>query len=325
MNLIKFMAYILVIFFIPSLIRPAIFSENRKVKVIAELEEIQPDFIFIGNSMLDSRIDPGYFQESTGKKIYIIWHGGIMSSVWYLIVKNVVAVSAIKPKTVFIFFRDTYLTEPTYRAGGKYKQYIDWYSGNNEEVLNRILMNERNLKFRYEDFVTKIYPLLQVNQRIRPKISKLTARMTRSISLDSFTKFEISKVNDLFNLKNFRTVAADGENTGRYRINYDFNRAVNNSFLPHMIDIAKQKKLNLVFVRIQRRPEKDSSPRQRPLLGKYISDLKKYLENQNIGYHDFTGNSEINIDMYATGDHLNKASKKKFTRIFIDTFSKNIK
>ena len=72
----------------------------------AKLEKIQPDFIFIGNSMLDSRIDPDYFQESTGKKIYIIWHGGIMSSVWYLIMKNVIVVSEVKPKTVFIFFRD---------------------------------------------------------------------------------------------------------------------------------------------------------------------------------------------------------------------------
>lgn len=331
LDLIKFVAFISVVLFIPSLIKPAVFSDiqsaiigtaifshSNKIELIKELEEIQPDLIFIGNSMVPSRIDKTHIKKSTGKTGYIIYRGGIMSSVWYLIVKNIVAVSNVKTEAVYIFFRDTYLTEPHYRSTETFKQYIDWYSSENEEVINHILSSEKSLKYRYKDFLTKTYPLLQFNKVMRIEISIFASWMTRSIPLYSFRNFESSYANNLFQINNLRTASADGENMRRSKVELNFDRALNMSFLPYIIDVAKQNNINLVFVRVQRRPRKDAPPLEGPLLKKYISDLEKYLEDQNIGYYDFTGHPEINIDVYGPGDHLNEAGKTIFTNIFID-------
>jgi hypothetical protein len=324
-ELIKFLALILLILFIPSFIRPAIFFDDKKVKEIKRIEEIQPDFIFIGNSMLAKSIDPEYFQEATGNKCHIIWEGGIMSSVWYLIMKNVIAVSNINPKAIFIFFRDTELTEPKRRATGQYKKYIEYYSSENEKVLNRILFNDKGFNRQYEDSIVKFYPLLRFQETSKEEISKFAALMINSIKVDSFQDFKVWMINVLFDLKNFRTVVADDENLEGYKIDYDFNGALNNSLLPYIIDIAHKKKIKLIFIRIQRRPNEDGLPVQPPLLIKYISDLKNYMNKQKIGCYDFTGNPNITLDMYGFGDHLNEKSMKKFTEIFIDTCIKNIK
>jgi hypothetical protein len=318
------LVFILVILFIPSFIRPAIFFDDKKAIEIKRLEESQPDLIFIGNSMLALSIDPEYFQNATGYKCYIIWEGGIMSSVWYLIMKNIVAPANIIPKAIFIFFRDTELTDPKKRVEGQYRKFIEYYSSENEKVLKRILYNNEGFKSRYEDLIVKYYPLLKFQEKIKEEISNFAASIINSIDVEPFKKFEVWKINELFKIKNFRTVVVDDENLEGYQIDYNFTRAYKNSFLPYIIDSAQKKHLKLIFIRTQRRPSEEGSPLQSPQLIKYISDLKIYLAQQHIEYYDFTGNPNVTLDMYGFGDHLNEGSMKKFTQLFIDTCMKNI-
>jgi len=311
--------FVLVIILVPSLIRPKVATEDEMAKLIRDLQESKPEYIFIGNSMLDSRLDKKKFEELSGSSCQIVWHGGVMSAVWYLIVKNVIATSKIYPKSIFIFFRDTYLTEPDYRVSGTYRRYLNIYSTGKEKILEDKLLTKNILHNRYEIAITKLYPLMQLKTKSRGKISGAAALMTKLIPLRFTQHFKISDVNNLFDFKNSRIVAVDGENIEENEWNYNFNEALNSSFLPIIVELSKSEKLTLVFIRVKKRPIHGSLAIQKPELNKYINDLKIYLASNDIGFYDFTGHPEITLDLYASGDHLNEEGKKKFTEIFVNT------
>jgi hypothetical protein len=318
--IIKFLLLVFISLSLPAFFR---FDYENKKNYMAELqqeiEKIQPDFIFLGNSMLNSRIDPNYFNKLTNSKSYTIWEGGVTSSVWYLILKNVISTANVKPKAVFIFFRDTYLTEAKYRTDGAYEKYINMYSQDNEPVLQSIIATETSLRTQYYTFVKTIYPILDKNDKIKHKLSDFAEWLTNS--LNSKIEFKKSDVNKILSLENFRNVNNDGENVNEsgYKWNYDFSKALQQSFLPHIIDIGKNNNLLLAFVRIKKRPLLNGLPSQNPDLELYIEELKKYLESNNCKFFDFTGDKRITIDMYGSGDHIDESSKTLYTEIFSDT------
>jgi hypothetical protein len=84
-----------------------------------------------------------------------------------------------------------------------------------------------------------------------------------------------------------------------------------------MIRVAKENDIRLVFIRIQRRPfKKGEPPLQSKKLKNYISDLRNYILENNMGFHDFTGDPEIRLSMYGSGDHIADKYRPKYTRIF---------
>lgn len=317
-----FIVFALSILLLPSLIRPASPHKNHNKQIVKELQEKQADYIFVGNSMLGSRIEQNFFEKLTETKCHLIWHGGIMSSTWYLIIKNVVAATNIRPKSVFIFFRDTHLTEPHFRVSGKPKTFMDIYRNKNEVVLDSILMGNPDLIYRYKLFLQKLYPLLNYQQQVKRKVSYMAAQITKSIPLEVFRSFRVSKTNQLLHFENFRKVAVDGESSQHHEWNYDFDSALNNSFLPPIVEVANQNNLDLFFIRVQTRPDQSISQDKSILIDNYLSDLKAYFKHQNLHYYDFTGHPELGIGLYGSGDHLSDKGKLKFTDLFVRTILK---
>jgi len=282
------------------------------------LQLANPDYVFIGNSMLDSRISPDHLHTLTGKKSFLLWEGGAQSAVWYLMLKNVVIPSGVKPQAVFVFFRDTFLTEPHFRTDGAYRRDIISFSTDNEPVLNTILKKDATGREQFVERLRDIYPILETNSQ--QVIAKISGSCIQNLSHIFSGNFEMSQVNTLLDYSHFRRSDADGENApAESTLNYNFSAALPVSFLPHMIKLAKENHVPLIFIRVERRPVHAMAQVQSAELNSYIHELRTYLNQEKIGFHDFTGDPRITLDMYSSGDHIDENNKKLYTEIFAAT------
>ena len=81
-----------------------------------------------------------------------------------------------------------------------------------------------------------------------------------------------------------------------------------------MLEMAKNKNISLVFVRVQERPTDQGTLQNPPELQQYISDMQEYLTNHNAEFYDFTGDPELPLSAYHDGDHIK--DQKKYTELF---------
>jgi hypothetical protein len=317
-TLVKFIVYLLLIVTLPTLFSSRGVVKNESKTLVKQLETIQPDYVFIGNSMLDSRIDDSYFEGITEKKCFLIWRGGVVSSFWYLILKNVISVSTIKPEHVFIFFRNTFLTEPLYRTDEEYKKILAEYKTESEMIFDSI-ENYKSTKWdkKLRLTISGLYTFSEISEKARKAIPKISEKLTGLISKQFSSDFNRSDVNRIFQINNFRPTENDGENISKYPWNYSFQNAIEHSFLPHMIDLMKKTKLKYSFIRVQKRPGQPLPIQDKLRLNKYMEDLRLYLNKHGYQLYDFTNHPEVTLDMYGAGDHINGVSKQKYTYLFI--------
>src|SRR5262245_13107487 len=81
----------------------------------ADLARMQPAFVVIGDSMAGSRIDPAVFTRASGQSVAPLLYAGSGPAWWYLVLRNWVIASGVRPNAVFVFFRDTNLTNVMFR------------------------------------------------------------------------------------------------------------------------------------------------------------------------------------------------------------------
>jgi hypothetical protein len=81
----------------------------------ALLQEDKPEWVLVGNSMLNTRVEQYYLEEICGHPAYKLSVSGSKSAMWYLMMKLIVVDSGVKPKLVTVVFRDRDLTWPELR------------------------------------------------------------------------------------------------------------------------------------------------------------------------------------------------------------------
>ncbi|MCC7383850.1 MAG: hypothetical protein IT384_18555 [Deltaproteobacteria bacterium] len=264
----------------------------------------RPELVLIGNSMLYSRIDPQRLERLTGQKVALLTTGGSASLLWYLQLKNLLIASGIKPRRVFIFFRDHYLTEPTFRTRGQYLETIERTSQAEEPELEEVLAKNRTFLEQVAVWVARVYPAKALAEDAAKRLENASARLA-GVSVEEQPAF-LSGMNDLFSVEKLRPASkADlerdaGDDSGVL----DFATRLPRSFLPLIVDVAKRAQIPLVFVRVQRRPTPVGPPEQSPRLAKYIHDLREYLGQQGMSFYDFTGDPELSLALYGDGDHI---------------------
>jgi len=301
---------------------PAVFrSETRgdfNEKLLDTIKKYNPEIIFIGNSMLYTRIDEVHYGQLSGKKVFLLKMPGLGSAGWYLSFKNFICAPNLKPSVVYIFFRDTELTDPLFRTTGKYIYRLQRLSTNDETELDDILYFNKSTGEKIEYYLEKLYPVLSHNKRIDGSMNIIALKSVNSITGN---KLKNDDVNELFQFDNFRPVQVDGENIIESidKNCYDFNNRLPVSFLPSIVNMAKTNGVKLAFIRVQKRPTDTRAPYQSEQLLSYVAELKKYIEANNCLFHDFTGDSRITLSMYGGGDHIDVKYKKKYTKIFYDT------
>jgi hypothetical protein len=312
-------AVVLAILVPPALIRPSAQGElSFDAQPLNEINSVSPDYVFIGNSMLQSRIDQRVLAARLGERCcYILWTGGAESAWMHQALKNVVLAAQHRPKKVFVFFRDTYLTQPTYRATDRYWWKIEHLSHADEPQLTRAMTSSRTWQEQLEYRLGQIYPVQKARDRASAAVSWAASEMVTPGRV-RYGGSAGQQYDALFDLDKLRSIeAADTAFQEEDLSEYDFDARVQTSLLPSMIRLARDAGVGLVFVRVQRRPSAAGPPAQRPELQAYTQKLRAYIAQNGAQFYDFTGDPELTLDRYLDGDHIRPDWKPQSTELFL--------
>lgn len=312
---------------IPALIIPAKSQREPYVgeMVHKKLRDKDPDFVFIGNSMLSSRIDDDHLEMLLNdKKVYSIVNFGGLSAVHYLSLKYLLAPAGITPKKVFILFRGNQFHLPRMRTVEDpfVLKIVERLTPSADPVYEKIIYGKtRSATEIVYDNILRLFPVSSLQERIRKTINNLAFSSASLLyratgqpaDLDELRR----KTNARFSFTNssFRS-NADSETTAVASAadSYDFDAGIGNSFLPHMLDVAQENNLTLVFIRVQERPSGNGPVTDPPMVRNYMTNLEKYLTQHGAYFYDFTGDPELPLSEYHDGDHIRDA--KKYTELF---------
>ncbi|HEY7055831.1 MAG TPA: hypothetical protein VH458_04865 [Vicinamibacterales bacterium] len=278
------------------------------------LAHIKPTYVIIGDSMAGSRIEPPLLGKLTAQAVVPLWQAGTGSAWWYLALKNWVIASGAHPKCTFIFFRDTNLTDATFRVEEPYRWSLDLVAGDREDEVNAILGKRGGGSFyRLRTAVNRAYHVSEAREWIEPGVGNLPAQLMFAYRRPR--EVFMTQLNDRMGLDHLRTMdaadirAAEDEDA-------DFDRFINESFLPLMLRDAQRADVPLCFVRVQRRPEGGQPPFQSSALRKYTRQLRDYIEANGAYFHDDYGDPQQTLDLYGDGDHLTHDGRFKYTELF---------
>jgi hypothetical protein len=279
---------------------------------IPALQAVNPTWVVIGDSMAGSRIDPALLTEKTGGRTAPLLYAGSSPAWWYLVLKNWVIASRIHPRAVMVFFRDTNLTNVLFRIDATWS--LDTAALDREDELNAVVARRRGTTFyAVRDRFDRVYQAEQARRWMEPAITAWPARVIfpSHRQREAFTQ----QLNDRFGLSHLRpTDAADMQATEDREA--DFDAYVDKSALPLMLRDARQAGLQLVLVRVQRRPIDNKPPYQSPALRRYVARLAQYIEANGGIFFDDTGDPSQTLDWYEDGDHLSREGRRKYTEAF---------
>lgn len=285
--------------------------------VLDTLATRQPATVLVGNSMVGEGIDEQLFASLVPGGAYKLGINGAASAVWYLFLKNVICALENPPRTVVLFFRDTFLTYPDYRVDGKYFSKVERFAGPDEELLDRLAYLDGMSSTTY--FAEKWVPLFGEREKLQNEIVGVAkfGFPRRLIKADSSTVDQA--INAVFadsNMNQMLLTAAqlDAEKVGGSEDHFDFEARVDVSFLPAMVGLMEERGVELVMCRIKRR--RDLKPNSRPAaLEAYIRDLGAYLDARGVPLLDYTEEDSLVLDHFGEGDHLNEHGREIFTRL----------
>jgi len=297
-------------------------NNNRQIRSIRKqyqnlMAAKKPQVVLLGNSMLGYGIDERGFQALTGKKTAKLWIGGGASAWWYATMKNVICQAKVKPETVILFFRDSSMTRPNHRVDGQYKLQMEDMSNQKEPLLQRIAYTKKMNSASY--FLHQHLPIYAKKEDVHSGIQTFIKNKSTAILLNTPTGEAEKAIARVFKNKNMNqqllTIRQLNAEKVKGKGNYDFQKRVEHSFLPHIIELADKHDINLMFVRIKRRrdiePNKESED-----LKEYIRQLAAYLEDSGCTFQDYTNDPRLKLEHYADGDHLNSTTGiKLFTEI----------
>jgi hypothetical protein len=338
-----YVALAIAIIIVPSLIRPKVgkvtFNSVHQDRIAIK----KPEFVFIGNSMLATRIDPEVLSDLAGAgRSHLIVEGGTRSVHWFLILKNQVIASGSPPRFVFIFFRDNALTMPLSRTTGKYRAIMERLSLAHEPEVENVLRVNGDWRYHLRSSLFFVYPMQAHRQYARNAIGQgaailvmpdlVVGSVASRIGLASeenvrSTKIRYkamkSKVNDLFHYTKLRI--SDVDEMSEDREAQRFGAVVDNSFLPAMIDLASKSGIKLVFVRIKPREATLGRVSESTALAQYLSELDQYVTSQGHIMEDMAQDSTITYDMYLDNGHILPEYKHTYTKFFFEHFREMFK
>lgn len=283
---------------------------------IDDLVSLQPGYVIISDSM-GGRIDPDRLSSLTGEPVGPLLQNATGSGYWYLVFKNYVVASKITPKRVFVFFRDTNLTDVMFRLGGEYRRRLDTVALDSEPVLNRaVAARTPDLGSRVHRWLDQMYGIERTRSWLAPRITDWPIKV---VAGDEAEDVVLGRVNRSFALDRLRVMttadvaAADDDDP-----EMDFGARVGVSVLPPFIALAREHGLRLCFVRVLRRPIDGAAPPESPRLRKYVEDLRAYLKASGVDYIDDRDDPALARLPYADGDHIASEARVAYTDRFWD-------
>ncbi len=281
---------------------------------IANLRYGSPAWVFIGDSMMGTRIDPIYLGEISSthdELVSFLDHPATGPAWWYLAFKNHLVASGVTPRAVFVFFRDTNLTDTLFRLESLYGNALDDVAHETEPELDALVAaRRRGIWSRVHTAALRAYETDVAAGWLEPALRRWFVNW-RFPDPSERRRFDRA-LNERFDLANLRgDVAADMSAANEAA---DFQRDLPTSVLPSMMALAREHGIQLCFVRVQRRPDGTIPPEQSPNLVRYVGELEAWLTARGAVFHDDWGDSEQPEAIYADGDHVR--DRRLYTALF---------
>lgn len=288
--------------------------------LLARFDETKPGMVLLGNSMLGEGIDEQGLDDLVPERVLKLGLNGAASAVWYLVIKNFIGAQEPVPRVAVLFFRDTFLTQPRFRVEDRYREKVDRHAGPDEELLDRLAyLDGMNALSYYLNLQVSLWGEREAFRDDLVGFAKfgLPAALANadSAQVDEAIARTFADSNMSQELLTAAQLAA--EEAGDQIEHLDFHAAVDQSFLPSMLDLLEERGIETVMVRIKRR--RDLEPNSRSAaLDEYVRQLEAYLDSRHVGFLDYTHEEAIREEHFGEGDHLNEEGRAIFTRLFAE-------
>ena len=279
---------------------------------IAKIEKTRPDLICVGNSYLAAAVSPAELSRLTRLRVHLLFRGGAQSACYYLFMKNVIGAAPHKPRFVLIYFQDNFLTVPTFRIDGNNRtSKIIPFSQPAEPLLERLAYKEKRGFLLYG--LERLWPAFRLRDEVRSDVQgQVEAFFLRFVSGPK-SRTPTRVLNHVFS-ENALNPELFGERqlmeedlSLQSRDSLEFSKWIDRSFLPPIIQIARENGIRLILVRMKRRSQAMGVTESEPLLA-YVNDLRQYLAREQVTFIDFSHDPRIRIEHYGGGDHLRSES-----------------
>jgi hypothetical protein len=298
------------------------FKPDIKKEHVKGIEKKQPDLVLIGDSVLYEGVDPVLLSEQLGLNAYSITVPGSGTASWYLVIKNVVLESAHRPKYIVVLFRNTMLTVPQYRTTGRYFELLGDFASKNEPLLAELAFI--NQMSPLERILEQYIPLYNMRLKIRDRLYDLLRYTPAFMSMGCDRECVDEAMGSIFG-RDVDPVALNLMMEDAATMLYasdemHFEKQVDQSFLPYMIELAQKNNINLVFVRMK---VLGTEP---PALADYSKALDAYLmEQDHVFLVNFSDDPRITDEFHFDALHMNGYGRQEFTKLLADEFRSIIK
>ena len=276
------------------------------------IQENQPEIVLIGDSVLYEGVDPLLLTAELGNETYAITVPGSGTASWYLLMKNVIFESTYRPKYVVILFRNTMLSVPQYRTTGRYFALLDDFASKNEPLVAELAFI--NQMSPLEKFAQQYIPIYSLRLDIREDLDNFIRYRPTSTFVGCDRECTDDAVSSIFGREvdpiALNDMLEDAAQTLYAPEEMDFENQVEASFLPYMIQLAKENNIHLIFVKTK---IFGAEPVE---LIEYSKSLKEYLlKSEDVFLLDFSQDPRITQDFYVDSLHMNPYGKTEFTKI----------
>ncbi len=309
----------------PRALGPA-FSEDVRYSYKFEIQKEKPEVVLLGNSVINSGMDLQLFEQLVGLRSLKFSFPGTASAYWYLLMKSNITVANPPPRYLLVFFLDNLLTAPELGVNGlAYQALIDEVAGENENILlqkaywSQIHPIERWLNSRLPLFGERETLKEKIDNRLKYTLPFQVQRCDKTCLDDALdiTFTQLNMIQDNF-------VQSDEKADPWSGREWDFNALVENSFLPDMIALAREKGIQLVFVR-EKNARVMNLADESAAMRLYFQQMKDYLAVRSVPYLDFAHEPSLTLDMFRDRMHLSEAGQQVFTRLVAEGFNTIIK
>ena len=279
------------------------------------LNEEQPEVLLLGDSMLEAAVDHEVIAGRLDKKTLPLSLYGSASTLWYLILKNNILLAENKPEYLIIFFRDTMMTAPGYRATGTYLEKIDEFASSDDRLAaQRAYIDQMTPP---EKIMERYVPLYGSRWKIRQSIDYYIRISLGRVLLDCDSTCMNRAMERVFKANNLdETFLSDAiVDVDKYMYTsgrLDFNDQVGKSLLPEIIRLCKENDIQLILVRtpILSFEEPGTQPSG---LNAYVQNLAKYLDENEVLFFDFD-QKDFTSEYFSDMVHLNEQGQAMFTQ-----------
>lgn len=279
---------------------------------IQELRDMQPGVVIIGDSMA-GRIDEHHLTRLAATPVAPILMNATGSAYWYLAFKNYVVASGVKPRWVLVFFRDTNMTDVTFRLDGPYRPTLDGVAHADEPELNAVVARRASGAWaRADHALDSVYRAKDARAWLDPVLNRWPAELVAAPGRESVL---LDRVNATFTLDHLRPMAQADLAAADDR-EADFGAHVDASVLPLFLSAARASGLQVCFVRVMRRPVNGQPPPETPALHKYVEDLRAYVEANGGVFVNDHDSPELAHLPYVDGDHVSRDARVPYTDHF---------